>query len=563
MLATISIMGFSLLFGIEFAVSNLIEKHRPLYIVFGSVFILVVFALNRRFHYVRANPRVQTVSGYERRASPLAHSEVTEYIKARAIELDVSTDLEVRNLEGTQNESANAEVFVDGRANVMALTDRMLVDFCSVQGSPERQRFEFIVDHELGHIAHRDTGLVMLAYAIFYSLLVFIPIKFIVIYILYPELNYYLLDFAQIFPAITAGEKLYTEFTPPSPTVLIGFNAALMLGGLGAIVALIYLMRLRREVLADQFAVGVAPNREQALSSLENALREQPSATGRAISFLGGLKTHPSSARRILRARKGDSATFEGVEVAISFIALLVLMRVLMGKATHVQLMSDTSPFIIAAVAYIIMFSFLVSVYLGGGGVSQLLSQAKRAVVLTVLGIFATVGMIVVDLSVRELAPKFEDAPAATVAALEVFEVQVLAWSFPACLLAFSISHVTVSFALHRILLRPTRLFTHVLCNLVIGIALVHLMSNFMTPVIKEHRKDVLTKIMSHYETVLHQRRDCWSVKRIRSDDCSEQFFALLVRKELPEQIDKEPFKPPIAWLYLWTQPFLRPGFVA
>lgn len=554
------LLALSVLFGVELAISKYIADFRPIYVALGAAFVLATWAFTTLQRRQRIAPRIQIASGVTRRRSPEAPGEVADAIRARAVGVGISVPLEVRYLEGSQHEPSNAEVFRDGKAFVIALTIRMLVDYCKPAESLERQRFEFIVDHELGHIAHRDVALMPLAYSIFVMFVVFLPIKMVLIFWIYPSFNYYLLDLAQLFPAITSGGEIFTSFSPPGSATLIAFQVAVILTGAGLILSIIYLIRLRREVLADQFAVAHAKEREKALSVLRAQFAAPAKSTISSVSFVGGLRTHPLPERRVLRAGAEGGSKFEDIEVAIGFVALLVLIRVLLGKVSNYSLLADDLSFIAAATLNIVLCTGFVSLHLGADDGTNLVRLLHRGATVIALGIIGALAIVFVDLGARAIGPGPEDKIAELVIGLETTELQILAASFPICLLALVIGCIVTNTVFRKLIGQRCPLLIQSLGGAITGLLLMHAAADFLSPHIESRRERVIVDVRNHYEAVLMSRPDCLDIERIREDDCKDQWYAWYVREELPKQVDFEPFLPPLAWFYLWMQPFLRPG---
>jgi Zn-dependent protease with chaperone function len=309
-------------------------------IALGASFFLGCLMV-RRWLVDRSAIRTRLYVGGKWRSVELApgHPKVTAYIQERAAELGLAEEIDCYYLPSTWT-SVDAYVFGSGDHHAVVVTGGLQALY--IRRRPgELERFKVVIDHELGHIAGRDTSLLYLARAILLCGLMLVPIKVLFMVAVGSDLT--LRSYKDMFPRhidvslLLLGIPLTTIPEGPSDWFIIVFIVAFSALLLLAVGYFYVVIARRRELLADRFAFAHSPDH----IATERALREVlvgPALVGTPPhAFLGSLRWHPSAQERLNTLRAAIVAAIPSTIGIVMVVLTLLATRFIFGELTSPQ----------------------------------------------------------------------------------------------------------------------------------------------------------------------------------------------------------------------------------
>jgi predicted metallopeptidase len=167
-------VGFLALFGVEARSLFYIHNREWLILIFPALLLVLPYIARRELLRQLSNPRVPIQGGGAvRRAQEVAHPVVRDYVLERARALGMEDRIEVVRKPNSAGET-NACVWSAGGVEFMSMTSKaeVLLGMGRRGDSLRLEEFKFLVDHELGHIWHRDTAALLLARSILWCTLI-------------------------------------------------------------------------------------------------------------------------------------------------------------------------------------------------------------------------------------------------------------------------------------------------------------------------------------------------------------------------------------------------------
>lgn len=168
------IISFLALFGVE-ARQLFVYPQFAVYIYLLAVsFVISTICLNYVFVRRLFRPAVLLNGRIEKTSLREAPAQISHLITERARKLGITTQLRVFIVPYT---SGKIDAYVWswlGHYN-LALSSKA-AQFGLLRGE-QRRRFEILVDHELGHVRNRNSGILYQAKALFWATLILVPVK--------------------------------------------------------------------------------------------------------------------------------------------------------------------------------------------------------------------------------------------------------------------------------------------------------------------------------------------------------------------------------------------------
>jgi len=533
--------------------------------LWGLTPFLIRHALLQRLHH----PKVPRTKGRSKR-QPLqaVHPVIKAFVLDRAQGLGIDDPLRVvRHPNSAQ--SVNGYVWSRGGTQYLSLTSKVEALF----GAGERgddaaaHAFRFLIDHELGHIYHRDTGIFLLARAILWCTLALLPVKLAVAYAL--TWDYALFDFARSLPILTDGPGPTAGLSLPPTRIglaaYLGFTAI----SVGLLALFYQTLKRRREHLADRFAYLQADRPEIAADALRRlASGRVARGTAPAQSFLGGLTSHPDLKSRVARMRRPAGDRRRDGELFAMAIAAMIVGRVALANhegLTWLPIHSVEKT--IFTIIYIALASLLIACTIaaprepGEGGTSLVWRNLAE---LTLWAGLVAAALAFTLVGLWWLAGRPPDPASALLRQVEVVEAVILVASLPVVVAVLGACHAGLAqrgFTRH---LRQPAL-TGVLAT-ALGLTLLWATSLASRP-LDLWRDAQNERIRSHLYDALEAANVCKddglrpSLEREACDAQSEWFAELIGLVDT--QFHNQSFQPPLTWLLLWQQSFRRPSRTA
>ena len=322
-------------------------------IVLVAVFFAVTLGL-AVFQTVRAlNSGTVVLKGRRGRQPVLeAPEELANAVRDRSAALGLQNVLDIGYLPRTWN-LVDAYVAGIGRHQTIVLTGGMMQLFYS--SVPERQaQFRFVIDHELGHVAHGDTTVLYLASAAISVFSLALPIKLVLLWWLgldgmvglYDSAFPRVFDQSVIFGFLTGpGPNLLMELTAqrPAPAIALSFLLGFFLLMLTVQTCLYVMIVRRREFMADAFAKAVSRDTRNVDRALRDLLSTTGLQQGPRQGFKGGIRWHPKPLERLNAAVDKAQGMLNDWAVALLLVTAIFAFRIAFG-ASAVDIMRSVSP---------------------------------------------------------------------------------------------------------------------------------------------------------------------------------------------------------------------------
>ena len=286
-----------------------------------------------------------------------APKQLVLWVEERAKYLSLIDKINVLYIPHTWN-IVDAFVYPKRREHYIVLTGGALTLFLR-QRPEEQKQFEFLIDHELGHIANRDTNLLYLAKSLLFTVLWFVPIK-IFLQFLFDWSR--LLDFyADLFPRRVemvivgiSGPGAVMQTVSEFPSSLAGFIIVVYtLLMIGLLVFFYVAIVRRREFWADRFALSHDSDKQHAITAFETLLLAPHLSTLPEHGFSGNSMWHPVHSKRIENVKATNPIYgFTLRQSSILIIIVLISFRFTLGN-TGILRDWDTTPFWLIPLSFI------------------------------------------------------------------------------------------------------------------------------------------------------------------------------------------------------------------
>jgi hypothetical protein len=558
--------AFLSLFGVE--ARSLFYIHNQEWIILGFPALLVILPFLIRHELARRliRPRVPLLSGGSlRRQQEPAHPIIREHILARAVELGINEPIEIVRKPNSGGET-NACVWSAGGHLYMSLTSKVERLFgagrCGDVASMEQ--FEFLIDHELGHVWHRDTAVLLLARSILWCTILLIPLKLAVWYAM--NWRYLMFDLARIFPPLTDGKGIVSGLALLDPSSAAIIFALFTSGTIALLWLFTRTLARRREYLADRFAFAHASNAGNALLALGKLLQHPAPHAAAAPSFLGGLASHPSGAARLGQLRQPSRIG------RIPFEPLLLTLMVMIAGRFILTDTSNALPLdaryeikLVLSVLYTALCSFLVGCLVNARADENLFrSSCRNALILVIWSIGFAVALATVLWTVARGVGSSNDPVAIIARHVEMVEWIMLCLSLPLVCASFAVGHIAASGFVDDGVLAQ---FARQASGLVVGTLLLMGCSALVAASLAQWQDELNGQIRDALEDRLAAAIACQQdteADQARRDSCEQDASELA---DLVGLIDTQfihtRFLPPETWIFLWQQPFRRPTRLA
>jgi hypothetical protein len=417
--------------------------------------------------------------------------------------------------------------------------------------------YSTLIDHEIGHLWHRDTRLLLAARAVLATTMWLLPVKLLVLFV--GGWRFAMADFTRALPRLTEGSEVVRIFTLPAISVSIGLFASYT----GVLLALLYLanyaFRRRRELLADRFAASVARDSSEAVEAMERLLKNRP-ALAPAPSFAGTLNTHPSAAKRLKVFRNPGQQTATAAEVLLIITLFLVLGRALLGDYVFgaAWIESTRTIHILVSILYASALSVLISLPLYDARTDR---KRLGASLLQLAGwaVGAALSMIGTDTVLRSFSPPPAEFAAALIDQVERLENSLLAFSLPVTIVVFAALHLVWG-------RRPSSHTGWALRHITVvasATILLSLLSMAVTPKLVAIRTEYNDRIRAALYDSIYEASGCAAKARAQkeAEKCLARRNEQMARLGIVDtEFANNRFYPPLAWLALWEHPFSRPA---
>jgi hypothetical protein len=493
---------------------------------------------------------------------PAAHAVARDYVAKRALSLGIKDKIKVVRKPNSGSET-NACVWSSRGIQIMSLTSKAegLLGAGLRGNTTSMEEFKFLVDHELGHIWHRDTGILLLARSVLWCTLALVPVKLFAWYAM--GWRFLMFDFAQIFPPLTDGRGLESGLSLPDTWL----SAIVFVIYTGVTIGLLFLftwtIARRREYLADRFAYIHASNPGDATTALSGLLDRPVPRAAAAPSFLGGLATHPSSGARLKQMQDTAEKGQRSFEVVALTLAAMTVGRLALADASN-HLLLDPHHFLKAvfslpyAAVCSLLIGSLVSTRSEGNDLRPAVQNAATLVLWS-----ATLAIIMAGvLWAASCAISSSDNSVAYIARrVELIEWILLCLSLPLTCAFYAAGHLVGAF------FDGNGLFLKVVrqgIGLLVGIVML-MGASIVTarPVVEwqdEQNRLIRDPLQDRLEAALACQDDpaADAAKRSECDRVATEMTNLI--ELVDTQFWHTRFRPPEAWIFLWQQPFRRPN---
>lgn len=331
--ASMFMINFATLFGIEIR-SSIVggDLFVPIVAIFSYLvvcFVIRAIIIDRRIYHprLRIGKKIQKVS-----LQPV-EKRVQDYINARAAEVGLIEKIDVLYIPNSWN-IVDAYVFGSGNDQVLVMTGGLQMLFFR-ELKEGLDRFRFIVDHELGHIAGKDTNVLFLSESSLIAFIIFFPIKLI--------LNLFLTthESANFVKAILPSELLgFSDFHiiisgTVSNSLAIGLN--LIFSFITALILLECYATIvrRREFAADRFAYNHSLNRKELPTIVETVFSTPSLRSAPPHSFKGKLRWHPKIKDRIKNTSSSIKKEVPEIIVLSLIVMSLIWSRIVLNGITN------------------------------------------------------------------------------------------------------------------------------------------------------------------------------------------------------------------------------------
>jgi Zn-dependent protease with chaperone function len=555
-------LAFLTLFGVEARSLLYLRNESLLALTLPALLAILPFMMRRELLRRLMFPRIPVQGGGAlRRPHENAHQVARDYIVRRARDLGIDDTIRVLRKPNSANET-NACVWPSRRTQFLSLTSKVE----TLLGAGRRgdrlrmEEFKFLVDHELGHIWHRDTGPLLLVRSILWCTVMLIPVKLGVWYAM--NWRFLIVDFARIFPPLTDGSGLLSGLKPPPFSV--GAAVFVLYTSIGLTVLWLFARTVarRREYLADRFAFVNAEDCSQAAIALAELLKGPAPRAVAAPSFLGGLTSHPSKEARLAQMMKPAESGQSSFEIIVTTLSTIVIGRMALAETTGVAVLDPAFLFKVGlSLPYTALVSFLLCCLVSGrseqGERRYSIYNALKVVAWSALFSFGLVGIAAtLFLLVRSADP----------VAAQAQQIELIEWSF----LFLSLPIVTASYAGAHLGAGSVSLSDYwgTLARQTVGLAMGTLMlvaaAALISPVLWHWRDQQNGAVRNALYEKLEQAQACEDDRgaaQNRREECARA--AAEIRQTIgfvDTQFINYRFRPPEAWIFLWQQPFRRPA---
>lgn len=293
-----------------------------------------------------------------------AHPLVQRYVIARAAELGLKAEIDTHYVPGSWR-AVDAYVFGHGVHQSLVLTGGLQTLYLR-RRTGDLERFRFIVDHELGHIAADDTSLLYLARAVLIVSPAFLILKIWLMYGL--GLDLIRMAYTDVFPS-TLEASYWSTDVPLSRSVpewfVWSFFLAFSVGAASLLFSLYVALVRRREYLADRFAIVNSADRSEALHAMKDLLYGPPLPKAPPHAFLGALRWHPHPVDRVQQAHRGVAGPIPERLGVITVVLTLIAIRFLLGVSTDPREESwDVKVLVPASAAFVLLIGLVLDSFL-------------------------------------------------------------------------------------------------------------------------------------------------------------------------------------------------------
>lgn len=383
-----------------------------------------------------------------------AGTHVQEYVRERASQLAIQGEIDTYYIPGSWR-YIDAYVFGKGPHQAIVMTGGLLSLFVRRKHG-DFERFKFVVDHELGHIAGRDTSLLYLARAALFSAPLLIPIKVLLMIMI--GWSTVRSAYSDVFPGFLESSTFISPNAIPirhsaSDSFVVLFFVLFSIASLALVCCLYVAVVRHREFLADRFAMINGSDREAGARFMEDLLSGAPLPSSPAHAFHGSLRWHPHTLDRIAQISAGDATTVPERLALVTVVLTLISIRMIIGNTTSPREFTwDDHSLIPGSAAFALLIGFVVDSFLDDGlqrpARQQLKYQTSELIRLFVwTSILAGVLASVAYLGARP-TQSFGLQPYAGFESLidvELTERTLLVFSAPICILAFGLAFIAVS----------------------------------------------------------------------------------------------------------------------
>lgn len=294
-----------------------------------------------------------------------AHPLVQRYVAERASELGLNVEIETSYVPGSWR-AVDAYVFGQGLHQSLVVTGGLQTLYLRRRPG-EMERFQFIVDHELGHIAAEDTSLLYLARAVLVVSPLFLVVKICLIYVIGRDLI--LRAYTDVFPAVLETSYLWLTDVPLPKSVpewfVWSFFLVFTVGAAALLFNLYVALVRRREFLADRFAVVNSTDHAKAVEAMKELLYGAPLPQAPPHAFLGGMKWHPHPVDRVQQIYVSVTGPIPERLGAITVILTLIAIRFLLGISTDPREDSwDVKVLVPASAAFVLLIGLVLDSFL-------------------------------------------------------------------------------------------------------------------------------------------------------------------------------------------------------
>lgn len=304
---------------------------------------------------------------------------VRDHVLKRAEELGIVGTLHVYYIPGTWS-SVDAYVFGAGRHQIVVVSGGLQALHGAVD-EVSNERFRFVIDHELGHIAGRDTDLLYFARATALVGAGLLVLK--AIFIAVVGFDTALRGYAEVFPPSTRGAFMSGATpmaTAPADWFVITFFILFTALCMCLSVYFYVMIARRREHLADRFAIRHSPDASRAIGAMEALLAGPALSTAPPHAFLGSVRWHPSAVeRRNTIALRTLAAIPEMIGVVMVVLAIMS-MRFMLGDMNSEMLTGRRDPYglVMASAIYVLMIGTVIDLMLSDGETRSYRAQIKH-----------------------------------------------------------------------------------------------------------------------------------------------------------------------------------------
>lgn len=543
------VLAFLALFGIEIKFFIYYAGNIYIPLVLLTLFIIAPLIIRRYLmHQLATNPKVYL----KNEEKPVfvkyreAHQAIQTYVNTRAKGLGLENHIDVKYLPLTYN-TIDAYVFGSDDHQTLVLSGGAQSMY--LRGNAEQiEQFKFLIDHELGHIAENDTGLLYLARAILYSLCLF-PIKLCLMLFIIRFGEGYFEDFAsQILPSLYSGGYFFLR-KDISDLIWVLILLLYHFGSIGLLCIFYFRVVRQREYVADNFAYKNSLNQKDVDNLLSNLLSYSSMKKQHPHAFSGNNRWHPSVKQRLANLKSKLNLQLPVNISIIGFLGLCLYFRYSFGLSLDDQLTTPYQLSILTFISsvFILLIGFNIDTVLSGYS-SNKDTQKKW------LPIFiATFWSVIIALFYLSIAFLFSDSESFLddsgyfdLFRIERNETILLYFSLPITILVFGISFTLIQHYWKNY----TASFSSYLFAIFVGssfavLVLAGLSASF-NPILKNNNSE----LFETYNNTEPEQSD--------SSASSKEYYELKIdeKKYIKRNFENHSFQPPLCFIALWQGPF-------